>query len=70
MGFNNEGIEKIASRLRKKGNVIVGGNIGKNKITPIENAISDYLISFDYLFESVDYFAVNVSSPNTENLRE
>ena len=70
MGFNNEGIEKIASRLRKKGNVIVGGNIGKNKITPIENAISDYLISFDYLFEYVDYFAVNVSSPNTENLRE
>jgi len=70
MGFNNEGIEKIASRLRKKGNVIVGGNIGKNKITPIENAISDYLISFDYLFEFVDYFAVNVSSPNTENLRE
>ena len=70
MGFNNEGIEKIASRLRKKGNVIVGGNIGKNKITPIENAISDYLISFDYFFESVDYFAVNVSSPNTENLRE
>ncbi|MBL6649372.1 MAG: quinone-dependent dihydroorotate dehydrogenase [Flavobacteriaceae bacterium] len=70
MGFNNDGIEKIASRLRNKGNVIVGGNIGKNKITPIENAISDYLISFDYLFEFVDYFAVNVSSPNTENLRE
>jgi len=70
MGFNNDGIELIASRLKKKGNIIVGGNIGKNKITPINNAVSDYLISFDYLFDLVDYFAINVSSPNTENLRD
>ena len=70
MGFNNDGVEAIASRLKKKGNVIVGGNIGKNKITPIENAVSDYLISFEYLFDLVDYFAINVSSPNTENLRD
>ena len=70
MGFNNDGVELIASRLKKKGNIIVGGNIGKNKITPINNAVSDYLISFDYLFDLVDYFAINVSSPNTENLRD
>ena len=70
MGFNNDGVELIASRLKKKGKVIIGGNIGKNKITPIENAISDYLISFEHLFDSVDYFAINVSSPNTENLRD
>ena len=70
MGFNNDGVEAIASRLKKKGNVIVGGNIGKNKITPIENAVSDYLISFEYLFDLVDYFVINVSSPNTENLRD
>ena len=70
MGFNNDGIELIASRLKKKGNIIVGGNIGKNKITSIKNAVSDYLISFDYLFDLVDYFAINVSSPNTENLRD
>jgi len=54
MGFNNDGVELIASRLKKKGKVIIGGNIGKNKITPIENAISDYLISFEHLFDSVD----------------
>ena len=70
MGFNNDGVEAIASRLKKKGDVIVGGNIGKNKITPIENAVSDYLISFEYLFDLVDYFAINVSSPNTESLRD
>ncbi|MDB4014689.1 quinone-dependent dihydroorotate dehydrogenase, partial [Flavobacteriaceae bacterium] len=70
MGFNNDGVDLIASRLKKKGKVIIGGNIGKNKITPIENAISDYLISFEHLFDSVDYFAINVSSPNTENLRD
>ena len=70
MGFNNDGVELIASRLKKKGNIIIGGNIGKNKITPIKNAVSDYLISFDYLFDLVDYFAINVSSPNTENLRD
>ena len=70
MGFNNDGVEKIASRLKNRGNIIIGGNIGKNKNTPLEKANTDYLISFDYLFDYVDYFAVNVSSPNTENLRD
>jgi dihydroorotate dehydrogenase len=70
MGFNNDGVKKIAKRLRKKGKIIVGGNIGKNKNTTFENTVSDYLISFENLFDYVDYFAVNVSSPNTENLRD
>ncbi len=70
MGFNNDGVEKIALRLKKRRNIIVGGNIGKNKNTPLAEANSDYLISFDSLFDYVDYFAVNVSSPNTENLRD
>jgi len=70
MGFNNEGVVAAAKRLRQKGNIIVGGNIGKNKITPNENAQEDYLICFDALFDVVDYFVVNVSSPNTPNLRD
>ncbi len=71
MGFNNEGVEVVAERLknRPKG-LIVGGNIGKNKITPNENAVQDYLICFEKLYNLVDYFVVNVSSPNTPNLRE
>jgi dihydroorotate dehydrogenase len=57
-------------RLRKrKTDIIIGGNIGKNKVTPNENAIDDYLICFEKLFDVVDYFVVNVSSPNTPNLR-
>src|SRR5690606_31242509 len=51
-------------------NVLIGGNIGKNKITPNENAVDDYIICFEKLFPVVDYFVVNVSSPNTPNLRE
>lgn len=70
MGFNNDGVKKIAKRLRKKGKIIVGGNIGKNKNTTFENTVSDYLISFNDLVDYVDYFTVNVSSPNTENLRD
>lgn len=70
MGFNNGGVEKATQRLKKKHNVIIGGNIGKNKITPNDEAISDYLICFEKLFDYVDYFVVNVSSPNTPNLRE
>lgn len=71
MGFNNEGVEKIVERLKKrKSDVIVGGNIGKNKVTPNENAVQDYEITFDALHDFVDYFVVNVSSPNTPNLRE
>ena len=72
MGFNNEGAKAAAEKLkhRKYKNVIIGGNIGKNKTTPNENAISDYEICFNELFDVVDYFVVNVSSPNTPNLRE
>ncbi len=69
MGFNNGGVTAAVVRLKKNKNVLIGGNIGKNKLTPNENAISDYLICFNELFDHVDYFAVNVSSPNTPNLR-
>ena len=70
LGFNNDGVDKIVGRLRNKGNIIIGGNIGKNKVTPNENAKDDYLICFKALYDHVDYFAVNVSSPNTPNLRD
>ncbi len=71
MGFNNEGAGKIVERLKKrKSDVIVGGNIGKNKITPNENAVQDYELTFEALHDFVDYFVVNVSSPNTPHLRE
>jgi dihydroorotate dehydrogenase len=71
MGFNNDGVEVVKERLkRRNSDVIVGGNIGKNKDTPNENAVDDYLICFDKLFDVVDYFVVNVSSPNTPGLRE
>ncbi|MBW7467725.1 quinone-dependent dihydroorotate dehydrogenase [Pontibacter aydingkolensis] len=70
MGFNNEGVDAAVRRLEKrKSNIIVGGNIGKNKVTPNEEATSDYLYSFKALFDVVDYFVVNVSSPNTPDLR-
>ncbi len=70
MGFNNEGLEKTLKRLRKRqSKVIIGGNIGKNKVTPNDKATKDYLLGFEALFEVVDYFVVNVSSPNTPNLR-
>ena len=71
MGFNNEGVDAAVKRLKnKKTDVIIGGNIGKNKVTPNENAIDDYIICFNKLFDVVDYFVVNVSSPNTPNLRD
>ena len=70
MGFNNEGVEAAVKRLKRNKNIIIGGNIGKNKTTPNENAVDDYLICFDALFDHVDYFVVNVSSPNTPNLRD
>jgi len=71
MGFNNDGVNSAVKHLKKrKSNVIIGGNIGKNKSTPNEEAFRDYEMSFEALFEHVDYFAVNVSSPNTPNLRE
>ncbi|MEM9929428.1 MAG: quinone-dependent dihydroorotate dehydrogenase [Bacteroidota bacterium] len=72
MGFNNEGVEALAQRLLaqgRPGNTILGGNIGKNKVTPNEAATSDYVKCFERLFPLVDYFVVNVSSPNTPNLR-
>jgi len=70
MGFNNKGVLKAVEKLKKNNGVLIGGNIGKNKLTPNEEAASDYLICFDTLFDYVDYFVVNVSSPNTPNLRE
>jgi dihydroorotate dehydrogenase len=72
MGFNNQGVDVVAARLKqvdRKG-LIIGGNIGKNKLTPNEDAVSDYIKCFDRLFDVVDYFVVNVSSPNTPGLRE
>jgi dihydroorotate dehydrogenase len=71
MGFNNEGVHALVERLKKGGpsNVIIGGNIGKNKVTPNERAAEDYAYCFEVLFPYVDYFVVNVSSPNTPNLR-
>lgn len=71
MGFNNEGVEALARRLEKRpAGMIIGGNIGKNKDTPNEEAVKDYLVCFRRLFDRVDYFVVNVSSPNTPGLRE
>lgn len=74
MGFNNDGVEKIAARLKKRkasmnSTLIIGGNIGKNKITENEEAWRDYCINFKGLEEVVDYFVINVSSPNTPGLR-
>lgn len=76
MGFNNGGVDLAVERLKKnpklgeKGHVLIGGNIGKNKVTPNEEAVNDYIICFEKLFDHVDYFTVNVSSPNTPGLRE
>ena len=71
MGFNNEGVAAAVSQLKKKrAPVIVGGNIGKNKSTPNESAHEDYALCFNALYAYVDYFVVNVSSPNTPGLRE
>lgn len=69
MGFNNGGVVEAVERLKKNNGVLIGGNIGKNKITPNEEATRDYEICFEALYDYVDYFVVNVSSPNTPNLR-
>ena len=69
MGFNNGGVLEAVERLKKNNGVLIGGNIGKNKVTANEDATADYEICFDALFDYVDYFVVNVSSPNTPNLR-
>lgn len=71
MGFNNHGAAAAANRLRsRKSTLLVGGNIGKNKLTPNENALDDYIKCFNELYDYVDYFVVNVSSPNTPGLRD
>lgn len=71
MGFNNDGVDAIVERLKRvNSSITIGGNIGKNKVTPNEKAVDDYVICFNKLFDYVDYFVVNVSSPNTPNLRE
>ena len=69
MGFNNDGVDNAIERLKNNTNVLIGGNIGKNKATPNEEAVNDYVYCFNALFDHVDYFVVNVSSPNTPNLR-
>lgn len=71
MGFNNQGVSAAAIRLAKrKSSIIIGGNIGKNKVTPNESAFEDYKYCWEVLDPLVDYFVVNVSSPNTPGLRE
>lgn len=71
MGFNNGGVEDAVKRLKsRKSDVIIGGNIGKNKLTSNENAVDDYLGCLEALHPYVDYFVLNVSSPNTPNLRD
>ena len=75
MGFNNDGVEAIAKRLKERkskshSKLIIGGNIGKNKVTENQDAWKDYCTNFIGLEEVVDYFVVNVSSPNTPGLRE
>jgi len=75
MGFNNDGVDAIAKRLKERksstqSNLIIGGNIGKNKVTENQDAWKDYCTNFIGLEEVVDYFVVNVSSPNTPGLRE
>ena len=76
MGFNNEGLKALKGRLeafRKKERdctMLIGINIGKNKTTPNENAVDDYVKCYEELYDLADFFIVNVSSPNTPNLRE
>ena len=71
MGFNNDGVDAAVERLKnRKSTLLVGGNIVKNKVTPNEEAVSDYKICFEKLYPYVDYFVVNVSSPNTPGLRD
>jgi dihydroorotate dehydrogenase len=71
MGFNNRGVQRIRKNLsRISRTIVIGGNIGKNKDTPNEKAVDDYLFCFNMLYDVVDYFAINISSPNTPGLRE
>lgn len=71
LGFNNQGVDVAVKKLRQRNSkILVGGNIGKNKVTPNEEAVRDYEYCFEALFDVVDYFVVNISSPNTPNLRD
>lgn len=71
MGFNNQGVEKMVDRLKhRRTKLIIGGNIGKNKLKPNEMAVDDYIKCLNALYDYVDYFVVNVSSPNTPDLRQ
>ncbi len=76
LGFNNDGAEKVARRLEKLRlsnrwpGIPIGLNLGKSRITPLENAVADYLISFRRMRDLGDYFVLNVSSPNTPGLRQ
>ncbi|HCN07397.1 MAG TPA: dihydroorotate dehydrogenase (quinone) [Lentisphaeria bacterium] len=71
MGFNNHGVDAVVQRLRSRpSGLIVGGNIGRNKVTPNDRAAEDYEICFNALYDHVDFFTINVSSPNTPGLRE
>jgi len=74
MGFNNDGVDKLVDNVRRQGTFrrrggIVGLNIGKNADTPIERALDDYRIGLQKVYEHADYVAVNISSPNTKDLR-
>ncbi len=69
LGFNNDGVESAVKRLKQNKGILIGGNIGKNKLTSNKEAVNDYIDCFNVLFDHVDYFVVNVSSPNTPNLR-
>lgn len=71
MGFNNNGVDEAVKNLKKrKTNIIIGGNLGKNTNTPNDCAVSDYVITFNELYDYVDYFVVNVSCPNISNLHK
>lgn len=70
MGFNNKGVEHLVSQVQKRsGNYVLGINIGKNLTTPVEQALSDYQLCLNRVYQSADYIAVNISSPNTPGLR-
>ncbi len=70
LGFNNKGISEVVDNLKKERDIIIGANIGKNYFTQNSDAHSDYLKCLSELNEFVDYFAINISSPNTEGLRD
>jgi dihydroorotate dehydrogenase len=70
LGFNNKGLDEITKNLRKKRDIIIGANIGKNFFTENKDGHKDYLKCLQGLHDFVDYFAINISSPNTKNLRQ